>query len=209
MSIAASPQSVSSGETLRSSLLEHDEGSSRSRNPARPSTSNESGSTNPSSYGSLLAMLANRSPPPVHENIERSAYEAGTSLAHLAWLEMDADVEAMRSSGAPIDWHHKPVSSSSQTALSLYHKLPTYVCAKCGTTLALQDELISKAFSGRDGKAFLFFSILNARMGPREDRQLLTGLHTVADLNCITCQRSVGWCYLRAFEASQRYKEGE
>ncbi|PWN32747.1 yippee-like protein, partial [Meira miltonrushii] len=84
-----------------------------------------------------------------------------------------------------------------------------YLCASCGTTLALQDELISKAFSGRDGKAYLFFSILNIRSGQKEDRQLLTGLHTVADLSCATCQRSVGWSYLRAFEASQRYKEGK
>lgn len=72
----------------------------------------------------------------------------------------------------------------------------------------LQDELISKAFSGRDGKAYLFFSVFNTEKGPKEDRQLLTGLHTVADLTCAGCKRSVGWYYLRAYQAAQRYKEG-
>lgn len=73
----------------------------------------------------------------------------------------------------------------------------------------LQDELISKAFSGRDGKAYLFFSVFNTEKGPKEDRQLLTGLHTVADLTCAGCKRSVGWYYLRAYQAAQRYKEGK
>ncbi|KAE8260043.1 hypothetical protein A4X13_0g611 [Tilletia indica] len=85
--------------------------------------------------------------------------------------------------------------------------VPMYVCAKCGAHLALQDELISKAFSGRDGKAYLFFSVLNARLGAKEDRQLLTGVHTVADLHCEGCGVNVGWTYLKAWESSQRYKE--
>lgn len=146
-----------------------------------------------------------------NDRLTNSAYEAGNSLARLAWLEMDADVEALESSNTAsnsLDWSHKPVTPF-QHSHTTFPNCPTYTCARCGTTLALQDELISKAFSGRDGKAFLFFSVLNIKVGAKEDRQLLTGLHTVADLNCVTCQRSVGWCYLRAFEASQRYKEGE
>ena len=86
--------------------------------------------------------------------------------------------------------------------------LPMYVCAQCGTQLALQDELISKSFSGRAGKAYLFHSSINTTLGTPEDRHLLTGLHTVADLKCKGCEVLVGWAYLKAYEASQKYKEG-
>ncbi|PWN21671.1 yippee-like protein [Microstroma glucosiphilum] len=85
---------------------------------------------------------------------------------------------------------------------------PMYVCRKCGTHLALQDELISKAFSGRDGKAYLFHSAINIIVGQSEDRNLLTGMHTVADMRCKGCQTVVGWTYLKAWEGSQKYKEG-
>lgn len=158
-----------------------------------------------------------------------SSYQKGLHLARRALLEMDEEVDKMRLQQDEGSWQADVEQSKSQgkrravaaadTAstklscgteiLTSFEECPTYLCASCGTTLALQDELISKAFSGRDGKAYLFFSILNIRPGPKEDRQLLTGLHTVADLSCATCERSVGWSYLRAFESSQRYKEGE
>lgn len=72
-----------------------------------------------------------------------------------------------------------------------------------------QDEIISKAFSGRDGKAYLFASTLNTRLGTQEDRQLLTGIHTVCDLSCKGCGKTLGWYYLKAWEHSQKYKEGK
>ncbi|KAK0537844.1 hypothetical protein OC835_001615 [Tilletia horrida] len=99
------------------------------------------------------------------------------------------------------------LASDSTQLRYLPDSVPMYVCAKCGAHLALQDELISKAFSGRDGKAYLFFSVLNARLGAKEDRQLLTGVHTVADLHCEGCGVNIGWTYLKAWESSQRYKE--
>ncbi|EIN11257.1 yippee-like protein, partial [Punctularia strigosozonata HHB-11173 SS5] len=73
---------------------------------------------------------------------------------------------------------------------------------------ALQDELISKAFSGRDGRGFLLHSATNVRLGKKEDRQLLTGVHTVADVYCVGCNDRLGWYYMKAAEASQKYKEG-
>lgn len=84
-----------------------------------------------------------------------------------------------------------------------------YCCSSCGTHLSQSDELISKAFSGRDGKAYLFQSTINTVLGKSEDRELLTGLHTVADLKCKLCSRSVGWYYVTAHEKSQAYKEGK
>jgi hypothetical protein len=215
-SLILSEETSSSWSDSNSSLLEQEENDRR----GGPSSSPASGFTNPSSYGSMLALLNNNGQQrqenrglAIQENdhIVNSAYDRGMDIARLAWLdEMDAEVEAaaVMQQNPSSDWRNRPVTSPIHKKTSI-DSCPTYLCARCGTTLALQDELISKAFSGRDGKAFLFFSVLNAKIGPKEDRQLLTGLHTVADLSCSTCQRSVGWCYLRAFEASQRYKEGE
>lgn len=50
---------------------------------------------------------------------------------------------------------------------------------------------------------------MNVVMGPKEDRRLMTGLHTVADISCADCGEVLGWKYERAFEASQKYKEGK
>ncbi|KAI9157777.1 hypothetical protein LWI28_027792 [Acer negundo] len=67
----------------------------------------------------------------------------------------------------------------------------------------------SKAFQGRNGRAFLFSHAMNVVVGPKEDRHLLTGLHTVADISCVDCREVLGWKYERAYEASQKYKEGK
>lgn len=50
---------------------------------------------------------------------------------------------------------------------------------------------------------------MNIGVGPKEDRQLTTGLHTVADIHCADCRQVLGWKYERAYEASQKYKEGK
>jgi len=84
-----------------------------------------------------------------------------------------------------------------------------YRCANCLSHLALHDELVSKAFQGRHGRAFLFGNCINVSLGPREDRVLTTGLHTVCDIFCLGCQVNVGWFYQQAFEQSQKYKEGK
>lgn len=36
-----------------------------------------------------------------------------------------------------------------------------------------------------------------------------TGLHTVADLFCTSCDASLGWTYLKAQDRDQVYKEGQ
>uniref|UniRef100_A0A251VHH1 Protein yippee-like n=1 Tax=Helianthus annuus TaxID=4232 RepID=A0A251VHH1_HELAN len=62
---------------------------------------------------------------------------------------------------------------------------------------------------GRNGRAFLFSHAMNVSMGPKEDRNLMTGLHTVADVYCLDCREVLGWKYERAYEESQKYKEGK
>ncbi|PQP95194.1 protein yippee-like [Prunus yedoensis var. nudiflora] len=62
---------------------------------------------------------------------------------------------------------------------------------------------------GRHGRAFLFSHAMNVVVGTKEDRHLMTGLHTVADIHCSDCREVLGWKYERAYEASQKYKEGK
>ena len=62
---------------------------------------------------------------------------------------------------------------------------------------------------GRNSRAFLFSHALNVDIGPKEDRHLRTGLHTVADVYCSDCREVLGWKYERAYEESQKYKEGK
>jgi hypothetical protein len=46
-------------------------------------------------------------------------------------------------------------------------------------------------------------------MGPVEERRLITGLHAVCDIFCKRCNTLVGWTYQKAYDASQKYKEGK
>lgn len=50
---------------------------------------------------------------------------------------------------------------------------------------------------------FIYFSKkknrVNIRVGPFENRQLLTGLHRVADIYCNNCGTTLGWTYVCFF----------
>ena len=84
-----------------------------------------------------------------------------------------------------------------------------HCCAACRAHLAAHEAIISKAFQGRHGRAYLFADVVNVNSGPTENRLLLTGLHVVADIYCNACDTRLGWKYVEAFEESQKYKEGE
>ncbi|KAM3570997.1 hypothetical protein VYU27_006957 [Nannochloropsis oceanica] len=84
-----------------------------------------------------------------------------------------------------------------------------WCCSRCQTHLSSNDQIISKQFTGRGGRAFLFDKVVNVTTGPHEKRVLITGLHTVADIYCLDCETLVGWKYEEAFERSQKYKEGK
>eukprot|EP00976_Prorocentrum_cordatum_P065836 1178070-Prorocentrum_minimum.AAC.7 len=53
----------------------------------------------------------------------------------------------------------------------------------------------SQSFHCRAGKAYLFNCVVNVSAGPKEDRLMTTGLHTVSDIFCNRCNRIVGWKY--------------
>nr|GMD51678.1 protein yippee-like At4g27745 [Ipomoea batatas] len=91
-----------------------------------------------------------------------------------------------------------------------------YCCYKCKNHVSVHDDIISKAFQneftafqGRNGRAFLFSHVMNVIVGAKEDRHLMTGLHTVADVFCGDCHELLGWKYERAYEETQKYKEGK
>ncbi|XP_057531242.1 protein yippee-like At5g53940 [Amaranthus tricolor] len=85
----------------------------------------------------------------------------------------------------------------------------TYKCKFCKVHFALADDLVSKAFHCRRGKAYLFSNAVNINMGASEERLMLSGMHTVADVYCCSCGQIVGWKYEAAHEKSQKYKEGK
>ena len=84
-----------------------------------------------------------------------------------------------------------------------------YSCSFCRAHAAYHDDIISKAFQGRHGRAYLFNDVCNVTLGSKEDRVLMTGLHTVRDVFCASCRSLMGWKYETAYEASQKYKEGK
>lgn len=62
--------------------------------------------------------------------------------------------------------------------------------------------------TGKQWQSF-FIHAMNIILGPKEDRQLITGLHTVADVYCSDCGEELGWKYIKAYEETQKYKEGK
>ncbi|XP_025885788.2 protein yippee-like [Solanum lycopersicum] len=84
-----------------------------------------------------------------------------------------------------------------------------YSSKHCGTHLALSEKILSKSFQCRHGKAYLFRKVVNITSGEIENRMMMTGMHTVADIFCICCGSNVGWKYETAHEMSQKYKEGK
>ncbi|XP_044494942.1 putative yippee-like protein Os10g0369500 [Mangifera indica] len=83
-----------------------------------------------------------------------------------------------------------------------------FKCKSCKMDSASRDDIVSKNFQGRFGRAYLFRSVVNVSLGPTEERVLISGLHTVKDLHCSSCQQLLGWKYEKAYEESQKYKEG-
>ncbi|RKP27427.1 Yippee/Mis18 [Syncephalis pseudoplumigaleata] len=83
-----------------------------------------------------------------------------------------------------------------------------YGCSQCATHLAPKDGIMSTAFQGQNGRAYLFRAVVNIIEGPAQERPMTTGKHVVCDIECMECHQVVGWRYIKAYEESQRYKEG-
>ena len=70
-------------------------------------------------------------------------------------------------------------------------------------------DRFDQSFRGQHGKAFLFDKVVNVIPGETEERNMTTGRHIVRDIKCRQCQQNVGWTYDKAFEQSEKYKEGK
>ncbi|KAL0426253.1 UNVERIFIED_CONTAM: protein yippee-like [Sesamum latifolium] len=66
-----------------------------------------------------------------------------------------------------------------------------------------------QSFHCRHGKAYLFDKVVNVTVGEKEERMMMTGMHTVVDIFCVACGSIVGWKYEAAHEKSQKYKVGK
>ncbi|KAK5988754.1 Protein yippee-like 3 [Cladobotryum mycophilum] len=84
-----------------------------------------------------------------------------------------------------------------------------YGCKTCKTHLANHDDIISRNFRGQHGKAYLFHKVVNIDTGEPNERNMTTGRHIVRDIACHQCKETVGWKYDKAFETSEKYKEGK
>ncbi|SPO02703.1 probable Yippee-type zinc-binding protein [Cephalotrichum gorgonifer] len=84
-----------------------------------------------------------------------------------------------------------------------------YGCRTCKAHLANLEDIISRNFRGQHGKAYLFESVVNIDAGESTERTMTTGRHLVRDISCRGCKETVGWKYDKAFENSEKYKEGK
>ncbi|KAK5131205.1 hypothetical protein LTR08_001230 [Meristemomyces frigidus] len=108
-------------------------------------------------------------------------------------------------------------------------------CVRCLSEIASSNQIISKGFTGRHGRAYLVSasrsciplaapSRNSSSIKARNDalpnlpntythkpvpRQLVTGAHTVGDISCAHCGSVLGWKYIAAEEEAQRYKVGK
>ncbi|KAL6235408.1 hypothetical protein BDW75DRAFT_142944 [Aspergillus navahoensis] len=95
-------------------------------------------------------------------------------------------------------------------------------CSTCAAELCLTTQIISKGFTGRHGRAYLVsaestvtappclgYSLPNTLLQSPVSRNLVTGAHTVSDIECVFCGSVLGWKYIKAEEQSQRYKVGK
>lgn len=84
-----------------------------------------------------------------------------------------------------------------------------YRCRHCHCHLAAADDLLSKQFHSKNGRAYLFKGVVNVCFGSKEERLMTTGVHIVRDAFCVGCMLPVGWKYEVAYEHDQKYKEGK
>jgi hypothetical protein len=47
------------------------------------------------------------------------------------------------------------------------------------------------------------------KLGEASERSMTTGRHILRDINCKSCDEVLGWKYDKAYEASEKYKEGK
>lgn len=120
-----------------------------------------------------------------HEDIiSRVSHAHPTSIAGSLW--------------PPAPWDYHP---TSHNIVPLSTRLRHNV--SCFADGSLQ------SFRGQHGKAYLFNNVVNFIAGEPNERSMTTGRHIVRDISCRQCKEIVGWTYDKAYEPSEKYKEGK
>ncbi|KAJ3173317.1 hypothetical protein HDU87_007691 [Geranomyces variabilis] len=79
-------------------------------------------------------------------------------------------------------------------------------CGECKTHLSTSEDILSKAseltcrirrahiqaFQGTTGRAYLFQHVVNVFEGSLREANMTTGVHTVKDIYCTSCQTILG-----------------
>ncbi|KAE8699828.1 Protein yippee-like [Hibiscus syriacus] len=86
---------------------------------------------------------------------------------------------------------------------------PLYRCSSCRNPLALVQDLLSTNYIAKSGKAYMFQHAMNVVLGPKYDKQLMTGRFSIADIFCSKCGEELGWKYVEAYDIKNRFKEGK
>lgn len=55
----------------------------------------------------------------------------------------------------------------------------------------------------------MFTAVVNVKESEPVERNMTTGRHVVRDIKCKQCKEVVGWKYDKAYEESEKYKEGK
>jgi hypothetical protein len=118
-------------------------------------------------------------------------------------------------------------TSSSNTEAYLPAHTSLLRCNRCLAQICSTSQIISKGFTGRHGRAYLVgppstlvgditspgapngAALPNTNILKPQQRQLVTGVHTVCDISCALCGMILGWKYVAAEEELQKYKVGK
>ncbi|GHJ85510.1 hypothetical protein NliqN6_1912 [Naganishia liquefaciens] len=84
-----------------------------------------------------------------------------------------------------------------------------FACGGCETPLFQSKDIITTILSGAMGKSLLVRNPTNIAFSSGEKEiRLTTGMHRTRDIECLTCHKPLGWYYVKAYEADQKFKEG-
>lgn len=98
--------------------------------------------------------------------------------------------------------------TSYPTAFSSTRFFPTSSSLRSSSSSS-PSKLTPQNFRGQHGKAYLFNAVVNIAQAEATERNMTTGRHIVRDITCRQCKETVGWKYDKAYETSEKYKEGK
>jgi len=102
-----------------------------------------------------------------------------------------------------------------ETEMKFYQKQFTlcgkkvWSCKTCGFHIADHRDVHTKNFTGKNGPAVLFNTVVNVTEGDPKERQMISGRYTVTDIACNNCAAYIGWTYQNATAQENKFKIGK